>query len=243
MNYAVFRNESPSLGRFSRPDPYDGSYDLTDPQSLNRYSYVGNRPLIFLDPSGLDCIYQNSDGSTSVLSGDCASPLDNGYYVDGTITSLSYSSDTGNISYQYNPYDGPADSFITGVGTIYGSPMAPSSTLSNMDIAVSYSFIEPIYEGIGPAFSIATVPNQKLFCIGGGIGASEGRSSSLALLALDSKSAESILSGASLSFGYNLTFWKGLQLVANSSGYGIGPSIGSPGASISITGSDCVHWQ
>jgi hypothetical protein len=36
------------------PDPYLGSINLFDPQSLNRYSYVGNSPLGGIDPSGLD---------------------------------------------------------------------------------------------------------------------------------------------------------------------------------------------
>jgi len=40
--------------RFEQPDPYDGSYDLTDPQSFNRYSYVHNDPVNFVDPSGLN---------------------------------------------------------------------------------------------------------------------------------------------------------------------------------------------
>jgi RHS repeat-associated protein len=39
--------------RFDQPDPYDGSYDLTDPQSFNRYSYVKNDPVNFVDPTGL----------------------------------------------------------------------------------------------------------------------------------------------------------------------------------------------
>ena len=34
------------------PDPYDGSYS-GNPQSLNRYSYVMNNPLMLTDPSGL----------------------------------------------------------------------------------------------------------------------------------------------------------------------------------------------
>jgi RHS repeat-associated protein len=40
--------------RFDQPDPYGGSYDMTNPQSLNRYSYVLNDPVNFVDPSGLD---------------------------------------------------------------------------------------------------------------------------------------------------------------------------------------------
>ncbi|WP_235789178.1 RHS repeat protein [Pyrinomonas methylaliphatogenes] len=39
--------------RFYQPDPWDGSYDLTDPQSFNRYAYVQNDPVNFVDPSGL----------------------------------------------------------------------------------------------------------------------------------------------------------------------------------------------
>jgi hypothetical protein len=34
------------------PDPYSGSYDFTNPQSLNRYTYVQNNPAWFTDPSG-----------------------------------------------------------------------------------------------------------------------------------------------------------------------------------------------
>jgi RHS repeat-associated protein len=40
--------------RFEQPDPYDGSYDATDPQSLNRYAYVQNDPANVVDPSGLN---------------------------------------------------------------------------------------------------------------------------------------------------------------------------------------------
>jgi hypothetical protein len=39
---------------FDQPDPYDGSYDLGDPQSFNRNSYTQNDPVNFVDPSGLE---------------------------------------------------------------------------------------------------------------------------------------------------------------------------------------------
>ncbi|RDB05618.1 SpvB/TcaC N-terminal domain-containing protein [Runella aurantiaca] len=38
------------LGRFLQPDPF--VQDMTDLQDLNRYSYVGNNPLSYTDPSG-----------------------------------------------------------------------------------------------------------------------------------------------------------------------------------------------
>lgn len=37
-----------------RPDPYSGSYDFTNPQSFNRYTFVMNNPMSANDPLGLD---------------------------------------------------------------------------------------------------------------------------------------------------------------------------------------------
>ena len=51
---AQMRRYGAGWGRFAQPDPYEGSYELTDPQSLNRYSYVQNDPINFVDPSGLN---------------------------------------------------------------------------------------------------------------------------------------------------------------------------------------------
>ena len=51
---AMMRSYHAWFSRFDQPDPYDGAYDLADPQSLNRYAYVQNDPVNFVDPSGLD---------------------------------------------------------------------------------------------------------------------------------------------------------------------------------------------
>jgi RHS repeat-associated protein len=40
----------PELGRFLQPDPF--VQDPSDPQTLNRYSYVRNNPVTYVDPSG-----------------------------------------------------------------------------------------------------------------------------------------------------------------------------------------------
>ncbi len=50
---AMHRRYNRWWSRFEQPDPYDGSYNLADPQSFNRYSYVQNDPVNFRDPSGL----------------------------------------------------------------------------------------------------------------------------------------------------------------------------------------------
>jgi RHS repeat-associated protein len=49
---AMFRRYNRWWSRFDQPDPYEGSYDLTDPQSFNRYAYVQNDPVNHVDPTG-----------------------------------------------------------------------------------------------------------------------------------------------------------------------------------------------
>ena len=53
-DYAKARFNVSRLGRFSSPDPLSGS--AGDPQSLNRYSYVRNMPVVAIDPTGKFCL-------------------------------------------------------------------------------------------------------------------------------------------------------------------------------------------
>ena len=48
---AWYRNYSTEQSRWLRPDPDNGSYDLANPQSFNRYMYVNGNPLGNVDPS------------------------------------------------------------------------------------------------------------------------------------------------------------------------------------------------
>lgn len=50
LDYFGARFYSGTQGRFTGVDP--GPFTATDPQSFNRYSYVQNNPLKFLDPTG-----------------------------------------------------------------------------------------------------------------------------------------------------------------------------------------------
>lgn len=59
-DHAQFRQYGNTQGRWMSPDPYSGSYDFNDPQSMNRYSYAMNSPMEFTDPQGLeisDCLW------------------------------------------------------------------------------------------------------------------------------------------------------------------------------------------
>jgi len=52
LDYFGARYFGSSMGRFMSPDSYGGR--LADPQSLNKYAYARNNPLIYVDPDGHD---------------------------------------------------------------------------------------------------------------------------------------------------------------------------------------------
>jgi RHS repeat-associated protein len=53
LDYAKARMFGSSYGRFTSPDPLLGSARIENPQTLNRYVYVLNNPLVLTDPTGL----------------------------------------------------------------------------------------------------------------------------------------------------------------------------------------------
>jgi RHS repeat-associated protein len=57
LDHTWFRKVESRAGRWTSPDPYNGSQRIGNPQSMNRYSYVGNDPVNFVDPSGLEQCY------------------------------------------------------------------------------------------------------------------------------------------------------------------------------------------
>ncbi len=60
QQHTWFRKLETQAGRWSSPDPYKGSMSLGDPQSFNRFSYVRNDPINYVDPSGLyeACVHE-----------------------------------------------------------------------------------------------------------------------------------------------------------------------------------------
>jgi len=53
LDHTWFRKHETQAGRWTSPDPYNGSMNIGDPQSFNKYSYVTNQPTNYIDPSGL----------------------------------------------------------------------------------------------------------------------------------------------------------------------------------------------
>ncbi|MBK9214288.1 MAG: RHS repeat-associated core domain-containing protein [Chloracidobacterium sp.] len=52
LDFAQTRFYHSSTGRFTSPDDFARDTDTADPQSLNKYGYVRNNPLAFIDPTG-----------------------------------------------------------------------------------------------------------------------------------------------------------------------------------------------
>jgi len=53
LDHTLFRKLENRAGRWTSPDPYNGSQNAANPQSMNRFSYVGNDPVNLIDPTGL----------------------------------------------------------------------------------------------------------------------------------------------------------------------------------------------
>ncbi|MBK9313400.1 MAG: RHS repeat-associated core domain-containing protein [Acidobacteria bacterium] len=71
MDYANARTYASERGRFIQPDPISiGGARLEQPQSMNRYAYVQNDPINFVDKSGL--LLESPDGISGSGS-DCQS--------------------------------------------------------------------------------------------------------------------------------------------------------------------------
>ena len=90
LDYFGPRYYSAGIGRFTSPDPSSLVFaDLSNPQSLNLYSYVSNNPLHFADPSGFyscdpDTYSLSDDDSVTVTSGRCH--FDASDFLQSTLT-------------------------------------------------------------------------------------------------------------------------------------------------------------
>ncbi len=92
LDHTLFRKYSSTLGRWTTPDP--ASLTVASPafpQSWNRYSYVLNNPMNLLDPSGLECVWDDGSydsiedvdtGSADSCSGAGGTWVDHSFFID-----------------------------------------------------------------------------------------------------------------------------------------------------------------
>jgi RHS repeat-associated protein len=106
-DYFQARHYASNTGRFISPDPSGLQYaDISNPQSFNLYAYVRNNPLIFRDPTGLECVWDdgsydsNDDSSTgdgavdrsgnhTGCSGAGGTWVDHSYFTDNNMADWS----------------------------------------------------------------------------------------------------------------------------------------------------------
>jgi RHS repeat-associated protein len=183
LDFFDARHYASSMGRFSSPDPSGLTYaDPTNPQSFNLYSYVFNDPLVNIDPTGLKCqknstdgtVYDDMDGTgCEVVDQQNADDLANGRYSAmvmadwGRMVTLSASA--GNLTQHVAPSKGPCTvsgpskiysasyTFsLAGAGTAIGSLFGPEGTVIGAAIGNS------IGVGLGGSY----VPATKSLYIG-----------------------------------------------------------------------------
>jgi len=66
LNFAQARYQNAGVGRFTSPDPLMASSSRTNPQTWNRYAYVLNNPLNYMDPTGMSWgVRDDGHGKTS----------------------------------------------------------------------------------------------------------------------------------------------------------------------------------
>jgi RHS repeat-associated protein len=71
LEHGTFREYHATSGRWMSPDPYSGSYNWSNPQSMNRYTYALNNPFVMVDPLGLQqCNPSNAKGTAPAGPGD-----------------------------------------------------------------------------------------------------------------------------------------------------------------------------
>jgi len=135
LKYVRARYYAPELGRFITKDPLTGND--ADNQSLNRYVYALNNPVVFIDISGLsakegsisETDFGTSDSRNSGLvdQNDWIKNLNRIIEENRIITNLEY--DLVEIQYKMltNIAKGVLDASMTSIGFILGGPVGASS--------------------------------------------------------------------------------------------------------------------
>jgi RHS repeat-associated protein len=187
-DYFGARYYASSMGRFMSPDPgWFLSMDLTNPQSLNLYSYVLNNPLSFTDPSGMECVWDDGsfDSADDPQTGSAAGCSgQGGTYVNPDLFENAMLS-TGQWNSNYGDWSSSANSGLQGWAAASGSstPPAPGQDLG-FDAQVAYDQAwltarqpqsAPTPEQYLQAIAKATAPIPNV--CSGGVTASLGKAS------------------------------------------------------------------
>lgn len=163
-DHATFRQYGNTQGRWMSPDPYSGSYDLPDPQSMNRYSYALNSPLSYIDPWGADVtVCDTNNNCYTYTDNEWNAAMANGYGdgisigADGTVYcgdspcgSVGYS-EGGSGGVEYLPIPGGSGG---AVAPNNGTPQMPRTPQQCAEQALKKNAVALSFDaaGIGAGF-------------------------------------------------------------------------------------------
>lgn len=163
LDYALMRFDSARLARFMTPDAYMGSIDGSDPQSWNRYTYVGNDPCNATDPLGQDTCTFNikinnkaglTDSQLAMLEAQINAVL--GSAQDGQNSVQAQFSSTGQSDFQLNVSPKSFGTIAGWSGWPFWSPTIYWGSMANLPSATLYGGTaaahEIVHRGAGPVF-------------------------------------------------------------------------------------------
>jgi RHS repeat-associated protein len=256
------REYHPTWGRWLNPDPAGlAAVDPSNPQSWNRYAYVTNNPLALTDPTGLgDCA--PSDGACQAAAAQMNGAIYS-YMSNLALESFDLRTEFGMLEVPVvtAKWVQPYQVTVTIDGVEYpAGPMVPGywtwATVGTADslirdfmgrVPLAGSGFVPLlpvgYGAVGAVATGAVIPQQRVGCVGGGVGAAFPPSKGVSVGPLihgNLTKALSILTGWSLSLTIQPSPALGYQVVANFSGVLGGPTFGTPGVSFGYTTSACT---
>jgi RHS repeat-associated protein len=153
LYYYGARYYDPQLGRFISADSIVQA--PFDPQTLNRYSYCRNNPIIYSDPSGHDF------GLTAILIGAAFGALSSGVLSVWDLLALALGAVTGAISGACFYGAGEIISNMANQGAIAGVVEAQSMGLGPLGTAV--------LRDLGAKTAITTMGRMGIHAIAGGV--------------------------------------------------------------------------
>ena len=151
LYYYESRYYDSAIGRFTAVDPWGG--ELTDPQTLNKYAYVRNNPLKYVDPSGEVLVTSAALGGSYLAATSGAFLAGLGKVAIGAIVGAFVVNETMNMAGEINAgwNTGGVSSLQSGIGSTGGV------------VGKLNSGTVETYPAIGVSgFSTTTIPNEGI---------------------------------------------------------------------------------